>query len=164
MFSNFLKVAWRNLWKNKLFSFINIVGLGLAIPFALLSLMQVQSAYEFDNFHPYPERTFRITTDVTDNVGTKTRYALSPVAAAEQLQQGYPYIEKSTFVVRDFGWQLNNRLNTINVNTIYVEPAFFDIFGFQFEKGSRPVEPNTLVLTKEKAEVFFGTSDPVGMV
>lgn len=164
MIKNFLKVAWRNLWKNKLFSFINIVGLGLAIPFALLSLMQVQSAYEFDNFHPYPERTFRIVTDITDNIGTKTRYALSPVAAAEQLQQGYPYIEKSTFVVRDFGWQLNNRLKTIDVNSIYVEPAFFDIFGFQFEKGSRPVEPNTLVLTKEKAEVFFGTADPVGMV
>jgi putative ABC transport system permease protein len=162
MIRNFLKVAWRNLWKNKLFSFINIVGLGLAIPFALLSLMQVQSAYEFDNFHPHPDRTFRIITDVTDNVGTKTKYALSPVAAAEQLKQGYPYIEQATFVVRDFGWQLNNRLNTIDVNSIYVEPAFFDIFGFQLEKGTRPVEPNTLVLTKEKAEVFFGTTDPVG--
>ena len=162
MIRNFLKVAWRNLWKNKLFSFINIVGLGLAIPFALLSLMQVQSAYEFDNFHPHPERTFRIITDVTDNVGTKTKYALSPVAAAEQLKQGYPYIEQSTFVVRDFGWQLNNRLKTIDVNSIYVEPAFFDLFGFELEKGTRPVEPNTLVLTKEKAEVFFGTVDPVG--
>ncbi len=43
-----------------------------------------------------------------------------------------------------------------------MEPAFFDIFGFQLEKGTRPVEPNTLVLTKEKAEVFFGTVDPVG--
>src|SRR5687767_2492170 len=115
MIRNFLKVAWRNLWKNKLFSFINIVGLGLAIPFALLSLMQVQSAYEFDNFHPHPDRTFRIIADVTDNVGTKTKYALSPVAAAEQLKQGYPYIEQATFVVRDFGWQLNNRLNTIDV-------------------------------------------------
>lgn len=164
MIRNFLKVAWRNLWKNKLFSFINIVGLGLAIPFALLSLMQVQSAYEFDNFHPFPERTFRIITDVTDNVGTKTKYALSPVAAAEQLKQGYPYIEQSTFVVRDFGWELNNRLKTINVNSIYVEPSFFDMFGFQLEKGTRPVEPNTLVLTKEKAEVFFGTVDPVGKV
>lgn len=162
MIKNFLKVAWRNLWKNKLFSFINIVGLGLAIPFALLSLIQVQSAYEFDNFHPYPERTFRIITDVTDNVGTKTKHALSPVFAAEQLKQGYPYIDQSTFVVREFGWQLNNRLKTIDVNSIYVEPAFFDMFGFQFEKGSLPVEPNTLVLTKEKAEVFFGTGDPVG--
>jgi putative ABC transport system permease protein len=162
MIKNFLKVAWRNLWKNKLFSFINIVGLGLAIPFALLSLMQVQSAYEFDNFHPYPDRTFRIITDVTDNVGTKTKYALSPIAASEQLKQDYPYIEQSTFVVRDFGWQLNNRLKTIDVNSIYVEPAFFDLFGFQFEKGMRPVEPNTLVLTKEKAEVFFGTVDPIG--
>ena len=78
MLKNYLKIAWRNLWKHKLFSFINIFGLGLAIPFALLSLMQIQSAYENDNFHPYPKRTYRIVTDVTDNAGNKIIYALSP--------------------------------------------------------------------------------------
>ena len=66
MIKNYFKIAWRNFWKNKLFSFINIMGLGLAIPFALLSLMQVVNVYEYDNFHPYPERTYRIITDVTD--------------------------------------------------------------------------------------------------
>ncbi|NCU05047.1 MAG: ABC transporter permease [Chitinophagaceae bacterium] len=164
MISNFFKIAWRNLWKHKLFSFINIVGLGLAIPFALLSLIQVQSAFEFDNFHPYPERTFRIITDVTDNIGTKTKYALSPIALSNELQQGYPSVEKATFVVRDFGWEMNNRIKTIQLNSIYVEPSFFDMFGFPLLKGTRPVEPNTLVITQEKAEVFFGDSDPVGKI
>ncbi len=164
MIKSYFKVAWRNLVKNKLFSFINIMGLGLAIPFALLSLMQVQSAYESDNFHPYPERTYRVITDVTVSGGSKVKYALSHSSVAEQLEKNYPAIEKGTFVVRDFGWELNNRLKTLKVNSIFVEPAFFDVFGFQFSAGSRPVEPNTIVITEEKAKAFFGTTDVIGKV
>ncbi len=164
MLKNYFKIAWRNLWKHKLFSFINIFGLGLAIPFALLSLMQVQSAYESDNFHPFPNRTYRIITDVTDNAGSKIKYALSPQYVAEQLQQNYPTIEKATFVVRDFGWELSNRIKALKVNSIYVEPAFFDMFGFYFSSGSKPIEPNSLVLTEEKATAFFGTTDVVGKI
>ncbi|TWI79349.1 putative ABC transport system permease protein [Lacibacter cauensis] len=164
MIRNYFKVAWRNLWKNELFSIINILGLGLSIPFALLSLMQVQSAYEYDNFHPYPDRTYRIISDVKDNVGGKIKYALSPQTVAEQLQQDYPAVEKATYVVRDFGWELNNRIKTLNVNTIYIEPAFFDVFGFKLASGTSPVEPNSLVLTEEKALAFFGTTEAVGQV
>jgi putative ABC transport system permease protein len=164
MIKNYFKIAWRNLWKHKLFSFINIFGLGLAIPFALLSLMQVQSAYENDNFHPYPNRTYRIITDVTDNAGSKIKYALSPQTVAEQLQQNYPAVEKATFAVRDFGWELSNRIKALKVNSVYVEPAFFDMFGFYFSKGTKPVAPNSLALTEEKATAFFGTTDVVGKI
>ena len=62
MLKNYFKIAWRSLWKNKLFSFINIVGLALAIPFSLMSLIQVQNAYEFDNFHNNPESIYRVIT------------------------------------------------------------------------------------------------------
>lgn len=164
MIKNYFKIAWRNLRKHKLFSFINIFGLGLAIPFALLSLMQVQSAYENDNFHPYPNRTYRIITDVTDNAGSKINYALSPQSIAEQLQQNYPAVEKATFVVRDFGWEMSNRIKALKVNSIYVEPSFFDMFGFYFSKGTKPIAPNSLALTEEKAEAFFGSIDVVGKI
>lgn len=162
MIKNYFKIAWRNLWKHKLFSFINVFGLGLAIPFALLSLMQVQSAYENDNFHPYPSRTYRIITDVTDNAGSKVKYALSPQSIAEQLQLNYPAVEKANFVVRDFNWELSNRIKVLDVNSIYVEPSFFDMFGFYFSSGVKPVEPNSLALTEEKATAFFGSTDVVG--
>ncbi|MCH5718643.1 ABC transporter permease [Niabella hibiscisoli] len=124
MFKNYVKIAWRNLMKNKLFSLINIVGLGLSLPFALLSLIQVQSAFEADNFHPYPQRTYRIITDVKDNGGSITNYALSPQPIAEILQNNYPAIEKATFTIRDYDWELNDKLKTISANPIYVEPSF----------------------------------------
>ncbi len=164
MFRNYFKTAWQNIRKNKFFSLINILGLGLAIPFALLCLMQMQSAYESDNFHPYPGRTYRIITDIKDNGGSITKYALSPKSVAAELENNYPYIQKATFTMRDYGWELSDRLKTLSVNTLYVEPSFFDMFGFKLISGTRPVAPNTIAITKEKAEAFFGTDNAIGKV
>lgn len=162
MIRNYFKIAWRNLLKTKLFSFINIMGLGLAIPFALLSLIQVVSAYEKDDFHPAAERLQRITTHVEQADGKITRYASAPIEAAEKLTTDFPFVEKATYVVREFGWELNNRIKTIEVKSIFVQPAFFGMFAFPLERGRLPEAPNTLVITGEMATIFFGDADPIG--
>lgn len=162
MIRNYFKIAIRNLWKNKLFSFINIVGLGLAIPFALLSFMHLQSSFEFDNFHSDSERIYRIITDEKTLDGNKTSYASSPFLLAETLVKDYPVVEKATKTVRTFGWELSNRLKLLRVNTLYVEPEFFQIFGFKLEKGTFPTEPNSVVLSHEMALNFFNDANPVG--
>ena len=162
MIKNYFKIAWRNLKKNKLFSFINIMGLGLAIPFALLSLMQVVSAYENDDFHPSADRLYRVITNVKDANGSISKYASSPLSLAENLKTNYPSVEQSSTVVREFGWELNNRVKTIKVKSIFIEPSFFGMFGFSLERGRLPELPNTLVITHEMAEIFFGKDDPVG--
>jgi putative ABC transport system permease protein len=162
MLKNYLKIALRTLWKNKLFSLVNILGLGLAIPFALLALLQLQGSFEADNFHPDSDRIYRIITDEVAGDGGVIPYASSPYLLAEQLENEYACVEISTKVVRDFGWELSNQLKTLRVNSLYVEPDFFKIFGFPLEKGTLPVEPNSLVLSHEAAERFFGEVNPVG--
>ncbi len=162
MIKNYIKIAFRGLWNNKLFSFINIFGLGLAMAFSLISLIQIQNVFEFDNFHPYPERTYRILTDLKTEGGDKISYAASPFLLSDKLGNEYAGIERTTRVVRYFEGELNNRLKSIRVNGIYVDPQFFKIFGFPLQKGSYPVEPRTLVLTHETAAKFFGTANPVG--
>ncbi len=164
MWSNYIKIAWRNLLKHKLFSFINILGLGLALPFALLAIMQIQSTYESDHFHPYLDHTFRIISKVKPINGQEKKYASTPFLLSDKLKKDFPIIENSTKVVRQFDWELTNKIKTLRVNTIFVEPDFFNIFGFGIEQGTIPKEPNTLAITKEKAIAFFGTSDPIGMV
>ncbi|MFN8353103.1 MAG: ABC transporter permease [Spirosomataceae bacterium] len=164
MLYNYLKIAIRNLWKNKLFSVINIMGLGLAIPFALLALLHLQSTFEFDNFHPDSERIYRIITNEVSPQGGTTKYASSPYLLAEQLKNNYACVEKATKVVRDFNWELNTPFKNLRVNTIYVEPTFFELFGFKLAKGSVPVEPNTLLLSQEAAERFFGDTNPIGQL
>ena len=138
-------------------SFINIAGLGIAIPFSLLCLIQVVVVFEADNFHPFTDRTYRIITDVKGANGSTTKYASSPFAVADDLKTNYPFVEKATPVVRGSNWELTSNIKKINVNPIYVEPSFFEIFSFPLEKGSLPELPNTLVITHEMAELFFGT-------
>lgn len=162
MLKNYLKIAFRNLWKNKLFSFINIMGLGLAIPFALMALMQLQGSFEFDNFHPNADKIYRIITDEKSNENGVSHYASSPYLLGDNLRNSYTSVEKSTKVVRQFGWELNNRLKNIHVNTIYVEPTFFEMFGFRLAKGSIPTEPNSLILSQETAQKFFNDANPIG--
>ncbi|WP_259015970.1 ABC transporter permease [Emticicia fluvialis] len=162
MIRNYFKITFRSLWKNKLFSFINIVGLGLAMTFGLIALMQVQNVFEYDNFHPYPGRTYRILTDFKDAGGRQTAYASSPFLLADKLKNDYGFVEKSARVVRYFSGDMNNRLKTIRVNGIYVDRSFFDIFGFPLESGAYPVAANTVVLNKETAVKFFGSTSPIG--
>ena len=162
MIQNYLKIAWRNLLKYKLFSFINIMGLSIAIPFALLALLSLQSSFENDNFHKDSDRIYRILTDETTTTGAKKSYASSSFLLAENLKKSIPSIENTTKVVRVFGWELNNRLKSDDVNTIFVEKSFFEVFNFPLESGSFPIEPNTLVISHEKAEWYFNGSNPIG--
>lgn len=162
MLKNYFVIGWRNLMKHKLFSFINIAGLGIAIPFSLLCLIQVVVVFEADNFHPYPDRTYRIITDVKEANGSKTEYATSPFALSDILERDYPFVEKATRVVRGSAWGLTSNIKKINANPIYVEPSFFEIFSFPLEKGTLPELPNTLVITHDMADVFFGTENPIG--
>ncbi|MES2797503.1 MAG: FtsX-like permease family protein [Bacteroidota bacterium] len=163
MILNYIKIAWRNLLKNKTYSLINILGLSLAIPFALLSFMQLAGTFEIDNFHNDTDRIYRIITDETTTEGNKTSYASSPFLLAENLKNNYPAIENATKIRREFSWELNNRLKTLRVNTLFIEPSFVEIFNFKLAAGSLPIEPNTLIISNEMAKSFFGEdTNPVG--
>lgn len=161
MLKNYFIIAWRNLRKNKLFSFINIVGLSLAIPFSLMSLLQVQNAYELDNFHKDRDRIYRVITVEKPLNREITKLASTPFLLSDKLNE-YPFVEKETKIIRNNSWELSNRLKTIDINTIYVEPSFFEIFNFPLERGVLPIAPNEIVITREKAQLFFGEADPIG--
>ncbi|MCE7060793.1 ABC transporter permease [Dyadobacter sp. CY343] len=162
MFRNYLKIAIRNLWKHKMFSLINIVGLGLAMAFCFLQLIQIQSSFEKDTFHPFPDRTYRIVTNAKGNDGKQYALASTPMPLAEKLLSDHSVIEKSARVVRNFGGNLNNGIKTLRVSGMFVDPAYFELFGFKLAKGKPCLEPRQVVLSQETAERFFGNADPVG--
>ncbi len=164
MIKNYFKIAWRNLLKYKLFSFINIIGLSLAIPSALMALIQIVNYYEYDNFHQDEGRIVRIITDEKLKDGTITSWASSPVPLAGYLEENLPGIDNSATIVRDSKWVLSNGIKTKNINAIYTDESFFDIFNFPLEKGTYPVELNSIVLTHETAEWFFNDTNPIGSI
>ncbi len=162
MLKNYFKIAIRSLWKHKLFSLINVAGLGLALAFCFMQLIQVQSSFEKDSFHRFPERTYRILTDATGKDGEIYSLASTPMPLAEKLSSEQSVIEKSARVIRNFNGNLSNGIKTLRVNGMYVDPAYFDVFGFRLEKGKPAIDPGTVVLTHEIAERFFGNANPLG--
>ncbi|MBD2757361.1 ABC transporter permease [Spirosoma validum] len=162
MIHNYVKIAWRNLVKYKLFSLINIIGLSLAIPTALLGLIQIVNYYEYDDFHPDQARIVRLITDEKLTDGSITSWASSPLPLATYVKENLAGIEKATTLVRELDFTLSNGLKTKNSKAIYTDTFFFQLFNFPLETGSYPTEPNTIVLTHETARWFFNDVNPIG--
>lgn len=164
MIKNYLKIAWRNLLKHKLFSVINILGLSLAIPSALMGLIQIVNYYEYDNFHHDGQRIIRVITNEKLKNGELTKWASSPVQLASHIKDNLAGVDNAATMVRDSRWPLSNGIKTKDINAIYTDLSFFQVFNFPLEKGVYPVEPNTLVLTHETAQWFFKDVNPVGSI
>ncbi|GAB3175472.1 ABC transporter permease [Telluribacter humicola] len=161
MITNYFKIAWRNLWKHRLFSLINVFGLASGLTVCLLAIAHIKGAFDYDNFHPNRERTYRVLTDVVGKNNDVTRYATSPMPLGELLKQEYTFVEEAARVVKTYG-EFSGNHKQLSLLCFAVDPSFFQIFGYKLAQGQPATEPNTVVLTRETAEKFFGTANPIG--
>lgn len=165
MISNYLKITFRNLSRNKTFSLITIFGLGLSMSVCLLVLMRLKDQLSYDTFHPHADRTYRIISQVTNEQGNTYRFATTPLPLATTLQKEYDFIESSARVYKTASYKTTWNKKQLSVNPAFTEPGFFDVFGFTLRYGSKKTalqQPNSVVLSHEAAGKFFGTTNPVG--
>ena len=163
MFRNYFKIAWRNLWKHKLFSFINIFGLASGLMVCLLAIAHIRGTFTYDDFHPNRDRIYRVLTDVTGKNNDVTPYATSPMPLAEVLQRDYSFVDEAARIVRTYG-EVTANTRRLQLLSFAVDPAFFRIFGYPLAQGRPATEPGTVVITRKTAERFFGTANPIGQV
>jgi putative ABC transport system permease protein len=161
MFKNYVRIALRNLWKHKLFSFINVFGLASGLTVCLLAIAHIKGSFDYDSFHPNRDRTYRIITDVVGLDNDVTPFATSPMLLGSLLKQQYGFVEDAARVVRAYG-EFSGNHKRLNPLSFAVDPGFFRIFDFKLAKGRPATEPNTVVLTQETATQCFGTADPIG--
>ena len=163
MLRNYLKIALRSLWKNKLFSFVTIFGLALSMAVSVRLLTQLKSNWDTDHFHPHLARTFRLLTHETTG-DEQSLWASVPVPLVAQLNAN-PFVEK-TVIVRNGGYcnvQTDN--GDISVELTYSEPTFFEVFGFKLLSGnaeSALKSPKSVLLSEQTAKKIFGNKDPLG--
>jgi putative ABC transport system permease protein len=168
MINNFLKIALRNLWKNKTFAAINVVGLALGITCGLGMFIIVRHDLSFDNFHPNHKQIYRIVSQFKYPEGIEYSSGV-PLALPQSFSVDFPQIQK---VATIFGGY-NNQLDIMDENTqqsqkkfkiqtgvFYTNPAFFDVFNFKWLSGSAQTvlsAPNQAALTQDIAEKYFGS-------
>ena len=129
MFKNYLKVAFRNLWKNKGFSFINIIGLAIGMSSAILILLWIQNEVTYDGFHEKKDRIYE-AWNRAEFSGAMHSWHTTPKVLAAAMQRDFPEVEHATRV----NWP-SRLLFTVGEKRLMeqgnmVDSVFLQIFSF----------------------------------
>lgn len=165
MFKNYLKTAWRNLRKNKVFSAINIVGLAIGMAACIVILLFVHYERSFDDFHS--GNIYRLNeVQKFEGMVSSQKVALSMFPMGPTLKNEFPEIKNFTRIRWTDKYQMTYKDKRIYFSQSYfVDSVFLQMFDFTLIKGNRATvleKPNSAVLTEEGAAKLFGNEDPVG--
>jgi putative ABC transport system permease protein len=166
MYKNYLKIAIRNLFRQKTYSFINLVGLAIGMASCILILLWVQDELSYDRFHQLAERLYRVTDHEKYTTGEEVNFAMNPADLAPTLFADYPEIKKvarlrrvgSTVVQYDeksFGEE----------NLVCVDPVFLEMFTIPFVKGDANHAlsgPSSIIISQKMAQKYFENENPIG--
>ncbi|MBS1489316.1 MAG: ABC transporter permease [Bacteroidetes bacterium] len=167
MFTNYLKIAFRNLTRNPVYSFINIGGLAVGLASAILIFLWVADEYSYDTFHVNYKNIYKLYQQQEWNMGhigtsNSMPYPLKEVLPAKASQVKYVCItnwgEGNTLLANQ------KRLNKFGLN---VSPEFLKMFSFNLTRGDQNQaldDPSSIVITESTAQAFFGEADPMGQV
>ncbi|OEJ99548.1 FtsX-like permease family protein [Roseivirga misakiensis] len=165
LFRIHLILSLRNLKRNKVYSTINILGLGAALSVCLLIVNMVLTGLLEDHQHPENDRFYRITTTQTYSNGVKNRSATNPKPLERILKSELPEIELMALV--DFGpnFKFDWGNAGFETNSILVDPTFFKLFDFKVLEGNPNnlfEDLNSIVITSEVAEQIFSDESAIG--
>jgi putative ABC transport system permease protein len=164
MIKNYIKIAFRSLWRHKGFSIINIIGLAIGMTACFLIYINVRFELSYDSFNEKFNQIYRVSTDIkhtTFTINTPSSF----LQMGPSLQQDYPEVKANTrisggrFLVKygDTKFQEND--------VIYADPSLFAIFTLPVVKGDVKKDfeaPFTVVMTETVAKKYFGNSNPIG--
>jgi len=165
MFKNYIKTAWRNLWKNKVFSAINIIGLAIGMAACIVIMLFVSYERSFDNLHS--KNIYRLNeVQKFPGMVSSQKVALSMSPMGPTMKNEFPEIKNFTRVRWSNKYSLNNGDKKVFFPTLLtVDTTFLQIFDFPLVTGSRDAvleKPNSIVLTKESAAKLFGSENAIG--
>jgi len=165
MIAHYLKSAFRSLWKNKVFTGINVLGLAVSFSIAIVIYLIVDYHFSFDEFHEDKDRIFRITT-TTYLVDDEFPNSGVPIPLSEVVKSEIPSVEASayfhTYWTKDaavsFGDNDRKVFQEGNSNRIFTDSKYFELFKYKWLTGSKESlsEPYNVVLTEELAHKYFG--------
>ncbi|MCL5246383.1 ABC transporter permease [Cellulophaga sp. 20_2_10] len=169
MFKNHIKIAWRSLKMDKMFSSLNILGLSIGLTIAILLFAFITFEKSFDTQYKNYADTYRVLVNTTGDAFDKEIMATAPAAVAPTLKDELPTVKHTARMLQhSFGetaFIKANNNNFLEKRLFWCDQELFSIFETKFIKGDAATaitRPNTVVLSKSAAEKYFGTIDPIG--
>ncbi|MEM9831867.1 MAG: ABC transporter permease [Bacteroidota bacterium] len=171
MFQNYLKIAFRNLLKSKVFSAINVFGLALGLAACFLIMQYVLFELSYDQFHEGSDRIYRVSLE-----GNRTHSAANHPLVGPALKEDFPEVEAYIRMVHQsiiFGENVaisyddgQGNVKMFNEDRLYdVDSSFFSMFNFPFLYGDPEnalSEASSIVISETISNKFFGSENPLG--
>jgi putative ABC transport system permease protein len=172
MINNYLKIAWRNLWKHKFYTLINMFGLALSLTCAIVLFQFIKYHSSFDTYHHDAKQIYRVVHTLTFEDGVPIYDQGAPLAMVRDLKSN------KNAQIKDIGVLL--RMHDINVAIEYngsrklfaehenigiADKHFFNLFDYEWEQGDKATaleHPNTVVLSHGLAQKYFGSQEVIG--
>ena len=166
MFKNKLILALRTIRKNTSQTFINLIGLSLAFAIGLFAFQYIQDELSFDTHHKYADDIYKVSSFRVYSNGSETNFASSPAALYTELLPDYPEIVASTRM-HDLNELTVRKGETLlkEKDIFLADSTFFTVFELPMVQGNPLTalkNPNSVVLTTEMAEKYFGNENPMG--
>ncbi|MBL7693523.1 MAG: ABC transporter permease [Ferruginibacter sp.] len=167
MIRTYFKIAWNNLRKNKVFSFINIFGLAAGLACCMLITLYIRNEVSYDKYHKHAADIYQLGTNFIRE-GKETKMSGTPAPVAQAMQFEYPEIEQTTRLLALFNedktlLQYNEKnaapQSFYETKGYIADSAFFRVFTYDFLEGNPATalnEPRTVVLSEEIARKIFG--------
>lgn len=168
MFKNYIKVAFRNLFKRKVYSIINIAGLAVGLTCCILIALFIVDETSYDKFHKKSDRIYRITRDfwgTNGNLNLHLGHVAPPIGPL--LKQHFPDIQEVTRMFETSSLLKVKEQSFLERNGFYAEQSTLNIFDFQVTKGQASTalsKPNTVMLSSILAKKYFPNDNPIGKI
>jgi putative ABC transport system permease protein len=166
MFRNYIKIAGRTLCKQKVYSFINIVGLAIALAFCILIFLFIRDEMTHDSFHQKADRLFKVNLLRKQDDGSMSADSMTPPPVGPALKEEFPEIVRmARFQKR--GDIVIYQGQSSRESIAFADPDFFEMFSFPLMMGDpRTVleNRNSVVLREGVAKRYFGNENPMGKI
>ncbi len=167
MITNYLKVAFRNLGKDRFYSIVNILGLAIGLATCLLILLYVKDELGYDRYAERADRIYRVVPHINFG-GNEADYAVAPAPMGAALVNDYPEVETYCRFRNQGSWLVRPESTTNNIKqegVYFVDPNFFDFFSIPVIAGdaaSALLDPTAAAISASAAKKYFGEANPLG--
>jgi len=166
LLKNYLKITWRNLKRNKIYSFINVFGLAVGMACCIVIILFVQDELSYDRFHENADRIFRLTITRTTS-GQEFHHTITYGDMGPGLVNEFPEVVDCVRLGMPRDFIVESDSKRFQTDPVGSDPSILNIFTFPLIKGDKNTalkSPNNAVISEQLAEKLFGDEDPIGKI